>query len=257
MESYTNFAEVYDTFMDQTSYEDWADRILSMMNKYGRKHKEEGDRLVVDLGCGTGKMTEMLADLHYQMIGVDLSIDMLGIAQSRKMELGHDTLYICQDMRELDLGSQAGTFISVGDSINYLLTTDDLVRMFQGVREYLLDHGIFVFDFKTLHLYRDVIGDRTIAEDREDCAFIWDNWFDEEKHINEYDLILFIHEPGDERGLFRRYEEVHYQRGYTLEEMREAAEKAGLVWVTETDTDTDEAVTEETERILAVVRKET
>ena len=257
MESYTNFAEVYDTFMDQTSYEDWADRLLSMMKKYGRKGNEEGDRLVVDLGCGTGKVTEMLADLDYQMIGVDLSVDMLGIAQNRKRELGHDTLYICQDMRNLELGNQAGTFISVGDSINYLLTTEDLVRMFTGVREYLLDNGIFVFDFKTLHLYRDVIGDRTIAEDREDCAFIWDNWFDEEKHINEYDLTLFIHEPGDERGLFRRYEEVHYQRGYTLEEMREAAEKAGLVWVTETDTDTDEAVTEETERILAVVRKET
>ena len=240
MESYTNFAEVYDTFMDQTSYEDWADRLLSMMKKDGRKGNQEGDRLVVDLGCGTGKVTEMLADLDYQMIGVDLSVDMLGIAQNRKMELG----------------SQAGTFISVGDSINYLLTTDDLVRMFTGVREYLLDNGIFVFDFKTLHLYRDVIGDRTIAEDREDCAFIWDNWFDEEKHINEYDLTLFIHEPEDERGIFRRYEEVHYQRGYTLEEVKEAVKKAGLVWITETDTDTDEPVTDQTERILAVVRKE-
>ena len=256
MESYTNFAEVYDTFMDQTSYEDWADRLLSMMKKYGRKGNEEGDRLVVDLGCGTGKVTEMLADLDYQMIGVDLSVDMLGIAQNRKMELGHDTLYVCQDMRNLELGSQAGTFISVGDSINYLLTTDDLVRMFKGVREYLLDNGIFVFDFKTLHLYRDVIGDRTIAEDREDCAFIWDNWFDEEKHINEYDLTLFIHEPEDERGIFRRYEEVHYQRGYTLEEVKEVVKKAGLIWVTETDTDTDEPVTDQTERILAVVRKE-
>ena len=128
--------------------------------------------------------------------------------------------------------------------------------MFTGVREYLLDRGIFVFDFKTLHLYRDVIGDRTIAEDREDCAFIWDNWFDEEKHINEYDLTLFIHEPGDERGIFRRYEEVHCQRGYTLEEVKEAVKKAGLVWITETDTDTDEPVTNQTERILAVVRKE-
>ena len=115
--------------MNQTSYKDWADSLLSMMKKYGRKSNEEGDRLVVDLGCGTGKVSEMLADLDYQMIGVDLSVDMRGIAQNRKMELGHDTLYVCQDMRNLELGSKASTFISVGDSINYLLTTDDLVRM--------------------------------------------------------------------------------------------------------------------------------
>ena len=171
MESYTNFAEVYDTFMDQTSYEDWADDVLLLMTRFGTARRGEGDT-VVDLGCGTGKLTELLAEAGFHMLGIDLSPDMLNIAMGRKLDQGHDTVYICQDIRELELAEPVSTFVSVGDSINYLLSPEDLGRMFRGVYSYLKDEGIFIFDFKTLHLYRDVIGDATIAEDREECSII-------------------------------------------------------------------------------------
>ncbi len=85
MESYTNFAEVYDTFMDQTSYEDWADDVLLLMTRFGTARRGEGDT-VVDLGCGTGKLTELLAEAGFHMLGIDLSPDMLNIAMGRKLD---------------------------------------------------------------------------------------------------------------------------------------------------------------------------
>ena len=197
-ESYRSFASVYDEFMDGTDYQLTADKIQDMITRYGVSkptQKRTGvtesrdvllaaeKNLVVDLGCGTGKLTEILADRGYDVMGIDLSEEMLSMALERRDKLRHRTLYLCQDMREFELYGTAGTFVSVGDSVNYLLTDEDMRKLFARVNTFLFPRGIFVFDFKTLHLYRDVIGDRTIAEDRDDCSFIWDNWFDEENRV--------------------------------------------------------------------------
>lgn len=251
MESYTNFSEVYDTFMDQTSYEEWADLFMEKMRSGGREFNP-----VVDLGCGTGRLTELLAERGCDITGVDLSEDMLAIAEKRKLEKGSDTFYVCQDMRQIELPGLVQTFVSAGDSVNYLLTEEDLMKMFQRVSKYLTCDGLFIFDFKTLHLYRDVIGDDVIAEDREDCSFIWDNYFHEENHINEYDLSLFIRRPELGQDVFQKYEEIHFQRGYTIEEMTEAAGQAHLVPVSWSDSDDHGPVRKDSERVLAVFKKE-
>ena len=259
MDSYTSFAYVYDTFMDQEPYDEWADRVCQYLEKYGlpctgdKSVAEEN--IVVDLGCGTGKLTQILAERGYNMIGIDLSEDMLAIAQERRVQSGLDILYTLQDMRDFELYGAAGAMVSVGDSINYLLSEEDLQAMFQCVCRALLPGGVFVFDFKTIHLYRDVIGDRTIAEDRGDCAFIWDNYYDPDTCINEYDLAVFVEDPDSGNNLFRRFDEVHRQRGYTVEELCRAAQKAGLVWIEMQDTATGGIVDEETERATAVVKK--
>ena len=271
-ESYRSFASVYDEFMDGTDYHKTADQIQDMITRFGVSkptQKRTGaseardvllaaeKNLVVDLGCGTGKFTEILADRGYDVMGINLSEEMLGIALERRDSLRHRTLYLCQDMREFELYGTAGTFVSVGDSVNYLLTDEDMIKLFKRVNTFLFPGGIFVFDFKTLHLYRDVIGDNTIAEDREDCSFIWENWYDDESRINEYDLSLFIRETGvkEDDNLFRKYQEIHRQRGYTLEEMKRFAEEAGLTWIAEMDSDSMGPVSEESERILCVVRE--
>ena len=272
-ESYRSFASVYDEFMDGTDYEAEAGKISEMITTYGLSkptHMRTGEseardvllaaekNLVVDLGCGTGKLTEILANQGYDVMGIDLSEEMLSMAIERRDKLRHRTLYLCQDMREFELFGTAGTFVSVGDSVNYLLTDEDMDKLFRRVNTFLFPRGIFIFDFKTLHLYRDVIGDSTIAEDREECSFIWENWFDGETNINEYDLTLFIKDKdsGDkDDNVFRKFQEIHRQRGYTLEEMKSFAENAGLVWITGIDSDTGEEVTPESERILCVVRE--
>ena len=229
MEAYTNFAEVYDTFMDNVPYEQWAAYIKETL-------KEDGiaDGLVLELGCGTGSMTERLAEAGYDMIGVDNSADMLEIALDKREKSGQDILYLLQDMREFE--------------------DEDLLQVFRLVNNYLDPEGLFLFDFNTRYKYETVLGEQVIAEDREDCSFIWDNYYDQEEQINEYELTLFV-KCRQEEDLYRKYQEVHFQRAYTLEEIKTLIEKSGLTFLNAYDDYTRETATEESERIVVVCRE--
>ena len=260
MEMYQDFAEVYDKFMDNTPYEQWAERLDSLIAKYGVSRPErdaegilDSERnLVVDLGCGTGTLTELMYRKGYDMIGVDLSEAMLNLAMAKKEESGSEILYLQQDMRELELYSTVGTVFSLCDSLNYILEEEELSEVFSLVNNYLFPGGLFVFDFNTVHKYRDVIGESTIAETREDCSFIWENFYDPEEEINEYDLTVFVREEGE---YFRRFTETHLQRGYTPEQMTRLVEGAGMAVVEIRDADTGKEVTEESQRVYVVARE--
>ena len=247
MEAYTDFADVYDTFMDETPYEEWCEFLVQKMEEY-----KVPKGLVLDLGCGTGTLTQMLSENGYDMIGVDNSEQMLAIAMEKREESGENILYLLQDMREFELYGTVGAVISVCDSLNYLLEEDDLVQTFKLVNNYLDPKGIFIFDFNTVYKYKEVIGDATIAENREECSFIWENYYHEEEEVNEYELTIFVREEDD---LFRKFEENHYQRGYRLEQMKQALEKAGMEFVTALDADTHEEVTNISERIYCIARE--
>lgn len=258
MEAYSDFANVYDLFMDNIPYEQWAKRIEDLLSKYDEKIIPEDNEalrseagLVVDLGCGTGIITELLKKCGYDMIGVDNSYEMLEVA--REKEALADVLFLNQDMRELELFSTVGAVVSVCDCINYLLTKEDVLTTFRLVNNYLYPKGLFIFDFNTVHKYRDVIGDTTIAENREDCSFIWENFYYEDEMINEYDLTIYSKLPGEDK--YVRSEETHIQRGYEAEEILELIKEAGLEVVTYFDSDTECDITEETERILVVARE--
>lgn len=260
-ETYSDFAGVYDELMDNTPYDQWAARLDSLIRKYGVSKPErdvegalDAERnLVVDLGCGTGTLAEIMYGMGYDMIGVDLSESMLNIAMEKKVRSGSEILYLLQDMRDLELYSTVGTIYSVCDSLNYILEEDELLRVFTLVNNYLFPGGIFIFDFNTDYKYREVIGDTTIAENREDCSFIWENYYDPEEGLNEYDLTVFVRQEGDS---FRRFSEVHLQRGYTLEQMISLLERAGMVLVETVDAETARPVTSESERIYIVAREQ-
>ena len=161
MEAYTSFAAVYDTFMDNVPYEEWGEYIHGMLCKYGVE-----DGIVLDLGCGTGTMTEILAGYGYDMIGVDNSEDMLELAMEKRIESGHDILYLLQDMREFELYGTVRAVVSVCDSVNYVTEPGELEEVFRLVNNYLDPRGIFLFDFNTDYKYREIMGDCTIVEDR-------------------------------------------------------------------------------------------
>lgn len=250
MEAYTSFAEVYDQFMDNVPYREWADFLQEILQKEGIN-----DGLVLDLGCGTGSMTEELAGRGYDIIGVDNSEDMLEIAMEKRQESGHDILYLLQDMQEFELYGTVRAVVSVCDSVNYVTEKEELEQVFRLVNNYLDPGGIFVFDFNTEYKYREVLGDRTIAENREDSSFIWDNYYYEEEHMNEYELTLFIQEA-DQKELYHKYQETHFQRTYTLEEIRELLEKSGLRFVAAYEDYTKEAPGKGSERICVVAREQ-
>lgn len=283
MEAYTDFASVYDTFMDDTPYEKWASYLAGLLEEYGvakegisatgdisavdKENLPETElvrlkalaverNVVVDLGCGTGTLTELLADRGYDMIGIDGSQEMLNIALEKRERSGKEILYLCQDMRELELYGTVGAVISVCDSLNYLLEEEEMLQVFRLVNNYLYPGGIFLFDFNTVYKYETVIGDSVIAENRENCSFIWENYYDAEGQINEYDLTIFTRvEDGGGEDMFRRFAETHYQRGYTLEQMRGIVEMAGMEFIMAADADTHEEVREESERIYVVARE--
>lgn len=247
MEAYTDFAQVYDTFMDETPYEEWCEFLIQILEEY-----KVSKGLVLDLGCGTGTLTEMLSKEGYDMIGVDNSEQMLAIAMEKREVSGENILYLLQDMREFELYGTVGAVISVCDSLNYLLEEEDLVQTFKLVNNYLDPKGIFIFDFNTVYKYQEIIGDTTIAENREDCSFIWENYYHEEEEINEYDLTIFVKE---EDNLFRKFEENHYQRGYRIEQMKRALKEAGMEFITALDADTHGEVTDFSERIYCIARE--
>lgn len=299
-ETYSDFARVYDTFMCNTPYREWCDNLCKLIEQYGifypeksikgsvqekkcapntgtissEETEKEGrsDSLqenlqaekstILDLGCGTGILTEMMAERGFHMIGVDNSEEMLGIALERQAlqkeenkgeAYGEENiLYLLQDMREFELYGTVGAVISVCDSMNYLLEEADILETLKSVNNYLYPKGIFIFDFNTVHKYRDIIGDATIAENQEECSFIWENYYYLQEEVNEYDLTVFVKE---EDGRYSKFCETHYQRGYTLKQMKHLVKEAGMEFVAALDVDTLGEVTENSERIYVVARE--
>jgi SAM-dependent methyltransferase len=263
--TYQAFASVYDELMNDVPYDEWVERIDRDIRKYGVS-KTSGDRneetseeerilaserdLVADLACGTGAVTRKLFDKGYDVFGVDISSEMLSRAQTSDEERG--IMYLNQDICELDLYSTIGTAVCICDSLNYLLSDEELEAAFAGVSNFLYPGGVFIFDCNTSYKYRESIGESTIAEAGDDVSFIWDNYYDEDENINEYDLTLFIKR---EDGLYERAEETHLQRGIEKEDIESLAKKSGLEIMLISDSDTDGEVNGETERIYAVLKK--
>ena len=251
MASYGGFASVYDELMADVPYARWADLVDSLIARYGvskpvkasvKKSRsntlteEEALRqerdLVIDLCCGTGTMSCLLADRGYDVTGIDLSPEMLAAAQEKNAGRKKPVPYLCQDMRALDLYCTAGTFVSVCDSVNCLLTDRDMLRMLRGVNRFLFPGGLFIFDFHTRHMYRDVLGDRLIADGTERAEYIW-----------------------EEDGRYRRFTETYVRRGYTLTQIRGLIGQAGMTCVTAMDADTGRAPHAGSERIFVVARE--
>ena len=139
MQAYTGFAAVYDTFMDNIPYEEWCEYLTGLLKEQG---VTEG--LLLDLGCGTGSLTELLTDAGYDMIGVDNSEEMLELALEKKEQSGKDILYLCQDMREFELYGTVAAVVSICDCMNYILEPEDLTEVFRLVNNYLDPGGVFM-----------------------------------------------------------------------------------------------------------------
>lgn len=246
MDAYTSFASVYDLFMDNVPYEQWSGYLVSLLQEYGIE-----DGLVLDLGCGTGSLTEQLAKKGYDMIGVDNSSDMLEIAMDKKAASGLDILYLMQDMRDFELYGTVKAVVSICDSMNYILSEDELTTVFRLVNNYLDPGGIFIFDLNTIYKY-SLMGDATIAENREEGSFIWENSYYEEDRMNEYDLTLFIRQ---ESGLYEKYEETHYQKAYELETVKQLLKDAGMEYICAYDAFTREQPRDDSERIYVAARE--
>ncbi len=243
MEAYTGFARVYDLFMDNVPYAEWSQYLAGLLQEHGIT-----DGLVLDLGCGTGKMTRLLAQAGYDMIGADNSEEMLQAA--READGGaQDILYLLQDMREFELYGTVRAVVSICDSINYILEEEELLQ----VNNYLDPGGIFIFDMNTLYKYRELLGETVICENRDEGSFIWENFYEEEGQTNQYDLTFFIRE---EDMRYCKYEETHVQRGYGTQQVESLLRQAGLEVLAVYDAYTKDPVREDSGRVCFVAREQ-
>ena len=247
MEIYTGFSMVYDQLMDNVSYEDWCVYLTALLRDFGCR---EG--LVLELGCGTGALTRLLAQAGYDMIGLDSSPDMLSIARERQAEEGTEILYLQQDMREFELYGTVAAVVSLCDSMNYITEYKELVQVFRLVNNYLDPGGYFIFDLNTPYKYRELLADNTFAENRDDCSFIWENTYDDETELNEYALTLFVR---GEDGRYERFEEFHYQKAYAIETVEKAAAEAGMEFIAVYDAFTREEPSDTGERVYVILKE--
>ena len=154
---------------------------------------------------------------------------------------------------------------SVGKRLSLVLKrefidTDDFIEKREGMtineifkekgeEEFLKEDGVFVFDMNSHYKYKEILACNTFAEDREDASFIWDNFYDEEERINEYQLSLFIQ---NEQGTYNKYEELHLQKAYEQEEVVSFLYEAGFSSVRVLDAETMDEVKEDTQRLYYI-----
>lgn len=227
---YGALAWVYDRLNAEIDYGRWADFVEECFCRYGK----EKPSLVLDLACGTGRMTVELSRRGYDMIGVDGSEDMLSEAYVRSE--GRGILYLCQDMRTFELYGTVGGVTCCLDSLNYLTGDGDLVKAIRNVRLYLEPGGLFLFDVNTPYKFEHIYGDESYIleeelppdEDGGDSVPIycgWQNHYDKKTRLCDFWLSIFLEW---ETGSYRRYDEHQLERCYTLEEIRSALENNGF-----------------------------
>ena len=221
-EGYDAIASVYDKLNAELDYKGWADFFESCFDRYLEKRPE----IILDLACGTGRMTRILADRGYDMIGVDGSEAMLSEAY---MQGGEGILYLLQDMREFELYGTVGATVCCLDSLNYLLDPKDIRQTLSLVHNYLDPDGLFIFDVNTPYKFENIYGNEAyILEDEDENGAVycgWQNEYDKDSRICDFYLSLFSE---TENGSYIRSDEHQRERCYSEEELKKLLAETGF-----------------------------
>lgn len=243
---YGEFASIYDRLqnIDYISFVDYYEKIF---NKYSVKPE-----LILDLACGTGNITIPLAEHGYDMIGVDISDEMLNIAAEKAREKNLDILFLNQDMTEFELYGTVDVIICSLDGVNYLVEDGQLERLLALVKNYLNPNGIFIFDINSEYKLRNVLNDTTSIYDEDGVYCVWDSCYDENDKVCSFNLEFFTEA---ENGLYKRENEYQEERAYTVDEIRNCAEKIGLKFENAYADRTFDVPKQDTERIFILLSK--
>lgn len=215
---YNNFAYVYDDLMD-VDYIRWVDFLEKIYEKY-----KVNPSLVLELACGTGNISIELAKRGYEIIGIDISLDMLSVAKEKALQQEQEILFLYQDMTNFELYGTVDSIICCMDAVNYVVNPKALKRMFRLVQNYLNSDGLFIFDIRSEYALSQVVGENTFVEDNEYISYIWQNHFDIKKKISTMDLTVFAKQG----NLYKKFNEVHKLKCYSIEEISDILQDAGL-----------------------------
>lgn len=247
---YDLIAPIYDKINEEIDYSSWADFIEKIIKRNYTQGKPE---LVLDLGCGTGRMTLELAQRGYDMTGIDYSVEMLDSARERAASVGLDgrILWLCQDMRAFELYGTVDVTVSCLDTVNHLTSPKELKECFDLVHNYLIPDGLFIFDVNGRYKFENIYADRAYVMEEDGGVCIWQNDYNEKTHLCKF-YITLMEECDD--GRYERYDECGRERMYTLSFLKRTLAKTGFEFIgAYADFDFTEA-TDASERIYIAAR---
>ncbi len=220
---YGALAPFYDKLQNDVDYSLWADffeRAFSL-------HFDGEVKDILDLGCGTGSMTLELCRRGYDMIGVDISPEMLTLArQSGEDEgLSQRLLWLCQDMREFELYGTVEATVSCLDCLNHLTSAKDLEKCLSLVHNYLVPNGIFIFDVNSKYKFENIYADNSFVLEDDGVMCVWQNFYNEKTHLCDFYISLF---EEDEDGRYIRADEYQQERMYPQKTLKSLLAKTGF-----------------------------
>lgn len=244
--SYSYFAEYYDILTENVEYEKRAEYFLELF----KKHKHNTG-LTLDLACGTGTLTLELCRRGIDIFGCDMSADMLSIAQQKAYKNDRNIMFICQKMQNLKLLGKIDTCICTLDSINHLLSSEDVQKTFSRVKQYLNNNGIFIFDLNTIYKHKYILGDNCYIYDTEKVFCAWQNNYYE----NDNKVVITLDFFERVGKLYKRSTEQFPERAYSDDEIRNMAKNSGFDVEAVYDDMSFDEIKENSQRAVYVLRK--
>lgn len=246
--TYDRFAYVYDELMKDTPYASWVEKVVRQSEKYQVQAKN-----ILDVACGTGELSVRLAESGFQVTGVDLSEDMLSVAQAKSAERGLFVKLFKQNMAEMEGLGSFDIITIFCDSLNYLEDEEEVVKTFQRVYEQIHQNGLFIFDVHSLYKMNEIFLNHTFAQNEDKISYIWHCFEGEWPDSVEHELSLFVLDNGT--GRYDRFDELHFQRTYSISQYTQWLKDTGFELLEISADFNDQAPNEDSERIFFTARK--
>ena len=247
--SYGVFSEFYDALTANVSYDTVSQVLSSLLTRYGK-----GRGLLLDLACGTGSVSVRLAKKGYEVIGVDLSPEMLSEAQNKAYSAGQNILFLCQDMTALDLYGTVDAAVCTLDGLCHLPDEESVQAALRKVSLFMNPGGVFLFDVNSVYKHRAVLGNNTFVYDTDDVYCVWQNTLLSDGVTVQMDLDFF--EPVSDAGDYVRQSERFTERAYPRETLEAMLKKAGFTVLDVFDGYSEKPAHDTSERLLFAVRKD-
>lgn len=246
MDSYNDLAAYYDILMSDVNYDEWVEYITKIFNTYSVNPKS-----ILDTACGTGNISIPLAEKGYEVWGVDISEDMLTIAENKARNKKLKNRFVCQDITKLDINRKFDCVLCMCDGVNYILDEIELKRFLEGIHDVLNKDGIAVFDISSYFKLYNILGNNIIYEQKDNIYYIWDNMFDDTKNTVEMNITFFV----PQGKLFEKFEEIHIQRAYKHNEVMSLIKNCGFELLGMFDEFSFDLPKEDSERIFFIIKK--
>lgn len=246
MSAYGEFAYFYDALMQNADYDKRCNYLLSLFEKYGKRPS-----LMLDLACGTGAFSVRFAKKGIEVIGVDMSEDMLSVARETAAENGADVLFLCQKAEELDLYGTVDGVVCCMDSINHITDVSALEKALSKVSLFLEPDLLFIFDINTPYKHREILGNNTFVLENEEVFCVWQNEFNDKKGETTVNLDFFV----EKDGVYSRFSEEFKEKAYSLEQITALLEKCGFEILRIFDDLSEQPLNENSERAIIISKK--